>query len=271
MSIDLQSVQGTMLIPLWGRAVASQKNPEILYDKEAIEILERTNFDFSEIAKTFGEYGGITYLVRARKVENTICDFIKKHPKATIVNIGAGLDTTFSRVDNGSINWFNLDLPDAIAFRKTLIPDSRRSTSIAKSVFDISWFDEVEFKEEDGILFIAAGVFYYFQEAPLKRLIQEMANRFPGGDLFFDAQSKYAVKIANRTVEKAGNNGAKMYFYINSPKVIEKWSAKINVVSVERYYKGIPLNEKWESGTRFMVKIVDLIKMLKFVHLHFKS
>src|SRR5689334_5477887 len=112
MSLNLQSIQATMLIPLWGRANASEKNPEILYDKEAIEIIERCDFDFSDIAKTFGEYGGITYIVRARKVEDTIRAFIEKRPSATIVNIGAGLDTTFSRVDNDKINWYNIDLPD---------------------------------------------------------------------------------------------------------------------------------------------------------------
>src|SRR3954468_14975500 len=91
MSLDLQSVQGTMLIPLWGRATASEKNPEILYDKEAIEVISGCDIDFTEIARTFGEYGGVTYIVRARKVDDTIRAFIEKHPRATIVNIGAGL------------------------------------------------------------------------------------------------------------------------------------------------------------------------------------
>ncbi len=270
MSLNLQSVQATMLIPLWGRATASEKNPEILYDKEAIELIAGCDFDFSEIAKTFGEYGGISYIVRARKVDDTVRAFIEKHPRATIVNIGAGLDTTFSRIDNGTINWYNLDLPDAIAFRKTLIGDSPRNLSIAKSFFDVSWFDEVIFNEEDGILFVSAGVFYYFQESQLKRIFQAMVLRFPGGELYFDAESKSAIKISNRTVEKTGNKGAKMYFYVNQPKVLEGWSSKINVLSCESYFKGIPASKKWESGTRVMVRVVDLFKMMKFVHLRFE-
>lgn len=111
-----QTVQSTMLLPLWGRATASEKNPGILYDKEAIEIINNCDYDFSGVAKTFGEFGGLCYVVRARKTEDTIRKFIGRHPRATIVNIGAGLDTTFSRVDNGTIRWYNLDLPDAIAF-----------------------------------------------------------------------------------------------------------------------------------------------------------
>jgi len=269
MTINLQSVQATMLIPLWGRATASEKNPDILYDKEAIEIIASCEVDFTEIAKTFGEYGGISYIVRARKIDDTVRAFIQKHPRATIVNIGAGLDTTFSRVDNGTINWYNLDLPDAIAFRQTLITDTPRNNCIAKSFFDVSWFDDVIFNKEDGILFISAGVFYYFQESQLKEMLRAMATCFPGGELFFDAESKFAVNISNRTVEKTGNKGAKMYFYVNNPKVLQSWSPNIKVVSSESYFKGIPVSKQWESGTRLMVRLVDLIKMLKFVHLRF--
>ena len=271
MSLDLQSVQATMLIPLWGRATASEKNPDILFDQEAIEIIAGCDIDFTEIAKTFGEYGGISYIVRARKVDDTVRAFIKKYPRATIVNIGAGLDTTFSRVDNGTINWYNLDLPDAIAFRKTLIADTPRNISIAKSFFDVSWFDDVTFTKEDGILFISAGVFYYFQESQLQGMFREMASRFPGGEMFFDAESKFAVNISNRTVEKTGNKGAKMYFYVNKPRILESWSPNIQVVSSEPYFKGIPVSKEWESGTRLMVRLVDIIKMLKFVHVRFNQ
>ena len=80
MSLNLQSVQGTMLIPLWGRASASEKNPGILDDKQATEIIAGCDIDFSEIAKAFGEYGGITYIVRARKVDDTVRKFIEKYP-----------------------------------------------------------------------------------------------------------------------------------------------------------------------------------------------
>jgi O-methyltransferase involved in polyketide biosynthesis len=38
-------------------------------------------------------------------------------PKGTVINLGAGLDDTFSRVDNGRVSWYNLDLPDASACR----------------------------------------------------------------------------------------------------------------------------------------------------------
>ncbi len=53
-----------------------------------------------------------------------------------MVNVGAGLDTSFSRVDNGNILWYNLDFPNSIAFPKRFIPDCQRNISIAKSLLD---------------------------------------------------------------------------------------------------------------------------------------
>ncbi len=269
--LNSQTVQNTMLLPLWGRATASAKNLEILNDKEAIEIIKNCDYDFSTIAKTFGEFGGICYIVRARKIDDAIRRFIRKHPRASIVNIGAGLDTTFSRVDNGTINWYNLDLPDAITFRQNFLPDSPRNTSIAKSLFDTSWFEDVVFNPRDGILFVSAGVFYYFREEQLKAIFEAMAHRFPGGEIYFDAESRQTVKKSNRMVEKTGNKGAMMYFYVNDLKALESWSPNIRAIACEKYFKGIPVNRQWGLGIRFMMKISDRINMMKFIHLRFSE
>ncbi|EOP28468.1 hypothetical protein IG5_01581 [Bacillus toyonensis] len=98
-----------------------------------------------------------------------------------------------------------------------------------------------------------------------------MSKRFPGGELYFDAESKFALNLSNATVKKSGNNGAMMYFYVNNPKSIEKWSSSIKVLSCSPFFKGIPTNKDWDGSTRIMMRIVNVIKMLKFVHLRFEK
>ena len=269
MTLDMQSVQGTMLLPLWGRAKYSEENPDILDDQMAIRIIRNIGIDFSEIAKSFGEYGGLSYIIRARAFDNAVRLFIKTHPRATVVNIGAGLDTTFSRVDNGSILWYNLDLPDAIRYRQSLIPDSTRNTCISKSLFDVSWFDEIVFNKEDGILFISAGVLYYFKEEDIREIVLKMIQRFPGGELFFDAETKRAVAVSNKMVKKTGNKGAVMYFYINNEQKLRKWSPSIRKVSSEPFFKGIPRKKKWHFKTRFFMTMTDAVNMVKYVRIKF--
>ncbi|WP_439955275.1 hypothetical protein, partial [Klebsiella quasipneumoniae] len=94
-----------------------------------------------------------------------------------------------------------------------------------------------------------------------KEIIVAMSNRFPGGELYFDAESKFALKLSNSTVKKSGNNGAMMYFYVNNPKIIEKWSSNIKVLNCSPFFKDIPTNKDWDGSTRIMIKIVNLIKM----------
>lgn len=270
-TLDMQSVQGTMLLPLWGRAEYSKKNPEILNDKTAIEIVNQLDFDFSEIERNFKEFGGLCYIIRARKIDDAVLEFIQKHPEATIVNIGAGLDTTFSRVDNGKIRWYNLDLPDAIEFRRSLIPDSDRNICIPKSFFDQSWFEDIVFREEDGILFVSGGVFYYFKDEEMKEIIAAMASRFPGGEIYFDAESKRAVAMSNKMVKKTGNKGAMMHFHVNGSKKIKDWSDNIQTADCKKYFKDIPGPKNWSFQSNIRMKMIDGLKMMKFVHVKFKS
>jgi O-methyltransferase involved in polyketide biosynthesis len=269
-SINQENVQNTMLLPLWGRAFASKLNPQILNDKEAVRIIDSLDYDFAKIEKSFGEFGGICYIVRARILDDIIKDFIKIHPNASIVNIGAGLDTTFSRIDNGSIHWYNLDLPEVIDFRKKFIQDSERNNCIPISVFDVSWFSKIKFNPVDGILLFAAGVFYYFKENELKDLFCTMADYFPNGKLVFDAESKSAVKNSNRMVRKTGNRGAEMYFSVNKPDIFKKWSDKIKVQCVLPPFYNIQKNKKWKFSTRFFMTVCNVTKIMKYIVLEFK-
>ncbi|EPS50207.1 O-methyltransferase domain-containing protein [Clostridium botulinum A1 str. CFSAN002368] len=90
------------------------------------------------------------FVVRAKTFDDAIKNFISKYPNSSIVNLGAGLDTTFFRVDNENLNWYNIDLPDVIELRKKLLPESDREKCIAKSFLDISWFNDIK-KDYDNV------------------------------------------------------------------------------------------------------------------------
>ena len=60
-----------------------------------------------------------------------------------------------------------MDLPDVIELRRILIPEPHaRSQSIAGSFLDERWLHQLTVDEP--VLFLAAGVFYYFDEAEIK-------------------------------------------------------------------------------------------------------
>ena len=262
-------IQETMLGPLWARAKYSKQYPEFLDDPKAQEIIDKLNYDFSEIQNYLGEWRCLGLLARAKNLDNAFKKFLNKYPEATLVNIGAGLDTTFSRVDNGRIQCYNLDLPEAANFRKKLIPDTERNKTVAKSAFD-DWFNMIEFKESKGIFFIAGGFIYYFTEKFVKNLFISMAEHFPGGELIFDATSKLANKVVNRRAKKAGEEDLRFQFGVGNPKkLFPKWSSKIELKEWYTIWSRLEINPEWNEKTIKAIKKSEKVKAAKIIHLRF--
>lgn len=263
-----QSVQTTLLLPLWGRAKYSANNNDILSDPQASNLLNKIDYDFSLIEKSLGEYGGISYIARAHQIDKTINSFIKTHPNGTIVNLGAGLDTTFSRVDNGNITWFDLDLPDVIELREHLLPTIDRCFLIGKSIFDYTWLDDIKYENTDEILFVAGGLFHFLDPYKVKELFLEISNKFKGCKLFFDICSKEGLELANQVLLKSGTVENKMLFYVNDLKDITSISNSITA-SEFPYYQDIYRKKQWEQQTIDFMNINDNKMMSKFVTITF--
>ena len=266
--VDLRNVQKTLLLPLWGRAVETRKRKPLLVDKTAVEIIERIDYDFTTIATNINPITQLAWIARSLHVDRTVREFLERHPHGTIVNIGCGLDTTFERVDNGSLLWYDLDLPDVVALRKQFISDSQRRRHIASSFLDEAWCSEL--KAEDSILFIAAGVFYYFEEDQMKRCLSRLAGSFPGGEAFFDAASPLGMRTANKVVIQAGgmDRSSFLKWGIESAYEIESWDHRIRVVEEFPMFRGIKrrVSFKAKIGT-FMSDVLRIMFMVRLIFL----
>ncbi|MCT4584619.1 MAG: class I SAM-dependent methyltransferase [Peptostreptococcaceae bacterium] len=268
LGFELNAIQRTMFLPLWGRFKESKKNDPLLYDEKAIEIINNIDFDFMSLDKNVDEYGALSWVIRAKRMDEAVKNFIKKHPKATIINIGAGLDTGFERVDNQDIMWYDLDLLDSIKFRSKFINETNRRKFIAKSVFDTSWFDEIE-PIEDNILFLAAGVLMFFEEKELKKLFSNLASRFPNGEIFFDTLSSEGLNYANEIMKNAGMKENMLSWGIDCAYDMENWSKNIKVIDEFSYYKGIKRKSHWNKDLVSKLNMCDENKGANFYHLKF--
>lgn len=151
------------------------------------------DYGFSIVDKAVVDYFWFVYAARAMQFDAMAKAYIKKHPRASVVNLGAGFETEFYRIDNGTIRWYDLDLPDLIEIRKQLLPETDRSTCIAKSFLDPGWCRDID--TDNGVFLIAGGLFHYFDEAEVRRFFSLLADNLPGSEIVCEAESKSSVDI----------------------------------------------------------------------------
>ena len=233
--MEKNSIQETLIIPLYGRALCSRKFPHLFTDRTAAELLERIDYDFSALERKSDSlmqtFGALEVAMRQSDLAFEVRDYLNTHPKAAVVNRGCGLDQTGRSCDNGQCRIYNLDLLDVMAVRETLLPAGERERNLTADLNDFSWFDAIDTPTEDGAVFFAAGVFYYFRTEQVCALCAAMAERFPGGRLVFDAAGPTAVKLMLKTwVKQAGIRDVGAYFSVQDiAKELTAWSDRISV------------------------------------------
>jgi|WetSurMetagenome_2_1015567.scaffolds.fasta_scaffold28982_3 O-methyltransferase involved in polyketide biosynthesis len=263
-NIELGSVQKTLLLPLWGRFVETNKQKPLLLDKKAVSIIESLDYDFSTISNNVSKLSQLSWIARSIFFDKEIKEFIYTYPEATIVNIGCGLDTTFDRVDNGTIQWIDLDLPDTIALRKKYISETDRRKIISSSVFNTDWYENIQ--NLNQVMLLIAGVLYYFDEIEVKQLFSDFHSFIPGAEVIFDYSSRKGVEIANKKViEKGGMDiEACLKWGIDNIFEIEKWEGNIKVKSnkpiFQEHKKNFPLSK------RIGMTISDMLKIMSLAH-----
>lgn len=267
--IDLGYIQLTLLLPLWGRAVETEKPKPKIIDNTAREIIKKIDYNFSKISANIQEITQFEWIARSIHIDKTIQEFLSQYPKATIVNIGCGLDTTFDRIDNGKLFWYDLDLPDVIELRKKFISESERRKFISCSFLDDKWFNELHI--EENVLFISAGVLYYFEENQLKEIFNKIVKIFPGSEFVFDAASTMGIKVSNKKVIQSSGLNERSYLKwgINSASQMTKWNDKITVKKEYPMFKKLTKGLKYKN--KLMAIISDHYKIMYMVHLKFNG
>jgi O-methyltransferase involved in polyketide biosynthesis len=263
-SIELGDVQKTLFLPLYGRALETQKAHPLLSDPTAVRIIESVSYDFSTIAGNVSELSLIAWITRSRCTDAAVRQFLQTHPRAAIVNVGCGLDTTFERVDNGTLRWYDLDLPDVIALRRKFIPETPRRTFIASSFLEEDWLKHIEVT--DNVFFIVDGVFYYFSAAEVRAFFLHLVKYFPGSELFCDLSSPFGVKVANKQVISNTGLDEKSYLTwgIRDPRDILRWDPHLQILAVLPYFHENP--GQYPLNVRLIGAFSDLMKIQYMVH-----
>jgi O-methyltransferase involved in polyketide biosynthesis len=259
-TVKLGAVQETLLIPLYGRADQTRKRRGLLRDPKAVEMVEAIDYDFSRFEGTRSLLG---VTVRTCIIDVWVRDFVAAHPEGTVVEIGAGLNTRFERVDNGRIHWVDLDLPDVIDVRRRFFADTDRRRMIAASVLDPGWVDAV--RASPGPYFIAAEAVLVYLTAPdVRKALRLIAENLPGSRVALDTAGAWIIAHQDKH-DTLKNMRARMAWACEDPRDLESWDLGLRLLeSRDLSQLPAPLRRTVPITTRAFLKAGHLLAGQRF-------
>ena len=272
--IEQNTVQETLIIPLYARKICSDHFPELFSDPEAERICGELDYDFAskrgKMESPVGLFGALEVAQRQYDLMCEVRDYLRSHPASAVVNLGCGLDDTFRKVDNGTCRGYNIDMPDVIRIRDELLPAGEREENLACDLNDPAWMDRID--ASDGAVFFASGVFYYFRTEDVKALLRAMAGRFPGAVLAFDACNRRGAKMMTRTwLKEAGITDVGAYFSLEDERALLAWSDDFAAVTAKSYMRGYrDIYRDVGAFHKLMIRFCDSMVRMKIVRIAFR-
>lgn len=234
MKLKLKGVQETLLIPLWSKAMEVEQPNPILTDHKAVEIVKNLDYNYPNLDKEWATQ--LSVVIRTELLDKAVEKFMAEHKNGAVINLGCGLDTRYSRLDNKNYSWFDLDLPSTIELRRNFFDETNSYHMIDKSVFDYSWFNEIP--EDVPLLIIAEGLLMYFSEEEVSELFKALAEKFSGAEMLIETIPYSLVKQSQNSnlIEKQYNIKANFSWGINNGNEVEKLNPNIEYIEDWHYF-----------------------------------
>lgn len=232
-NVNLTGIPETMLWTLHNRAAEARRPDAMLRDPDCLRIYDTIDYDF---ALSFGK-PDTSHPMRSHIFDAAVTPWLAAHPGGTVVELGAGLETQFQRVDDGNVRWLCVDVPDAIAVRERFLPASERCRHVAKSALDLSWLDEVDGSR--GVFVGIQGLLMYLEEAEVERLFVAIVERFPGVELMFDTIPRWLSRKSIKGFGKTQHYRApRMPWGIGQDEaepLLRSWHPRVRTVQTQPY------------------------------------
>ena len=261
---ELDTVEDTLFVPMLGRIYASEHVPHILNDKKALELKPKLPSNIKG-QDTQTQYTLMASAVRSVNMDRYIKDFMNREENGIIVNLGCGLETTFYRNDDGKHLWYEIDLPNVINYRKTLLSESDNDKYLIADAFSEDWIKTIrETHPTEPILITSSGLFYYFEREKVVNLFKMLKN-YGNIEIVFDTVNSAGMKQMTKYMDQVGHSEANMYFCVDSGEALA-YETETKLILEEPYYAHI--NKKGlKFSTKMTMKVSDSCNMVKMIHM----
>lgn len=187
----MNSVNKTLYIPLYGKALVSQKNV-ILEDPTAEMIWAKEGFRLKGKSKSkwLAYYMGM----RAWVFDTWLRGEMRACPDAVVLHIGCGMDSRIHRIGTDR-PWYDIDFKDVIKERKKYYEESEHYHMIASDACDTAYLADIS--KGDAIV-VMEGITMYLKPEELTKLLADLSLHFNRLHLLMDCYTVKAAEISKK-------------------------------------------------------------------------
>lgn len=168
-----------LLQPLWLRSRESYVDNGLVYDPIAASACQRCQLAPECLVGNIDQKQ-LLHVTLTQLCDRQVSEFIMKNPDGWVINVGAGLDTRFYRIDNGLCHWIELDVTENLLWRQKLFHQSERYQHLCGSVVDVSWLDALPVPEKAPVLIVCEHALLDCSEKQVAQFIQALGRHFDG-------------------------------------------------------------------------------------------
>ena len=210
----MESVNKTLYIPLYGKALVSKKGI-ILDDKKAEEIWESEGFPLK--GKSKSKWLAYYMAMRAKVFDRWVTEKIRTKENCVVLHIGCGVDSRIERV-SPEILWYDIDFPSVIEARKKYFAETPLYRMLAGDVRQLDWLLGLP---NGNAVVLLEGVSMYLSPTEIKTFFSALAQHFASVDVLMDAYTEFGAKMSKYRNPVNDVGVTAVYGFDNSATVAE--------------------------------------------------
>ena len=231
-----------------GRAVDARSKRPLLDDPLAPTILDQLGSDATELKLPLGVRESVA--IRSAMLDRAVEGFIQTHPDAVVVEIGCGLETRMFRVDPPpTVDWYDVDLPEVVELRETVLPYRENSHPIGRSLLDPLWTASVP--RGRPTIIVADGVLGFLSEDDNRQVLEQLTDHFTAGELVFNAYTPFVARMNGRFTQVVGMPKNFAGFGLSEPEDLVVMNPKLRFID-EKFGDAAPERDLLNPAYRLL-------------------
>ena len=186
--ITVQGIPETTLQAVYARATASQTEPHYIYDEKAIEIVNQLDYDFSQLESGSSR----SILARTILLDRMVEEFLTEHPDTVVLNLACGLDARCERMAGKYARWYNWDVPQVIALRRSFFAAGGQIIDLDLPLSDKRLGKQI-IQTREPVLVIMEGLTMYLEQRRIQEFFAAVRARFSHCTVFVETASPRSI------------------------------------------------------------------------------